>query len=149
MAKFVFKLQPVLNIKKQIEDSLKIQLGKAVQALEAEKELLRELESEKKRCMAEVGAEVSGGVKADKLKNYNAYISFIKQKISRQCEMVKSAQEIVDKYREELTDMMKERKMLEKLREKQYEEYLKEVKKKEQKDIDEIVSYRGSAGKTN
>ncbi len=145
MAKFVFKLQSVLNIKKQIEDSLKIQLGKAVQALEAEKELLKELESEKKRCMGEVGSKVSGGVKVDKLKNYNAYISFIKQKISRQYEMVKSAQEIVDKYREELTGMMKERKMLEKLREKQYEEYMQEIKKKEQKDIDEIVSYRGSA----
>ncbi len=147
MAKFVFKLQPMLNIKKQMEDSIKTKLGEAIQVLEAEKIILEELKNQKKKCMSEVSTKVSGGVTIDKLRNYNAYISFIKQKIINQSERVKSAGQIVDKYREELIEAVKERKMLETLKEKQYSEYLKEEHKKEQKLIDEVISYKESTNK--
>lgn len=144
MARFTFRLQPVLNIKRQMEDSLKHELGKALQSLENEKKKLNELKEEKKKCMSEVSSGVTGGMTVNKLRTYNTYISFIKQKITKQTEMVKSAQKIADKHREELVQMVKERKMLEKLKEKQYEQFLKEADKNEQKIVDEIISYKES-----
>ena len=147
MAKFNFGLQPVLNIKKQTEESVKNELGKAVYALEAEKNFLKDLIYEEKRCMLEVSAGVSSGLTVAKLRNYNAYISFIKQKISNQSEKVKYAQENADNIREGLIKITKEKRMLEVLREKQYAEYLKEEEKKEQKRVDEIISYKESMHK--
>lgn len=138
-------MQSVLNIKKQIEDSLKNELAKALRVLEEEKLVLNELKEEKKRCMSDVNSEVSKGVTVEKLRNYNAYISFVKQKISNQTERVNLAKKTADKYRDELISAVKERKMLETLRDKQYSEYLKEEEKKQQKIVDEIISYKGSS----
>ena len=44
MAKFDFKLQPLLNLK-SIEDNMKNELGKAIQKLEDEKNKLAQLEN--------------------------------------------------------------------------------------------------------
>jgi len=144
VAKFNYKLQPILNLKKQMEESVKNELGKAIQALEDEK-VLEELNKENNRCMTEVSAGVLGGLTIDKLRNYNAYISFIKQKIINQSEKVNVAQQNVDKHREKLVAIVKERKMLETLKEKKYAEYLREQQKQELKFVDEIISYKQSA----
>ena len=45
MAKFIFKLQSVLNLRKQKEDSIKNELANATRKLEAEKRKLSELET--------------------------------------------------------------------------------------------------------
>ena len=58
---------------------------------------------------------------------------------------VKKAQENVDKKREKLIEIMKEKKVLEKLREHQFEEYKKEEERSEQQRVDELVSYKGAA----
>ena len=147
MAVFKFRLQSVLNIKKQMEESLQDDLAKAIQAMENEKKVFNELKEERERGLSEVNSEVSSGVTVEKLRNYNAYLSFVKQKISNQAERVKCSKETADKYREELVAAVKERKMLETLKEKQYSQYLKEEEKKQQRIVDEIVSYKQSASK--
>lgn len=148
MAGFNFKLEPILSLKRQLEDSKKNELGKAIQILETEKKVLKKLKEEKKRCMSEVTGKVSEGVTIDKLRSYNAYISFIEEKINKQSEIVKHAQENADKYREELVQIIKERKMLETLKEKQHAQYLKEQEKKYQKAIDEVISYKEATHKS-
>lgn len=144
MAGFKFKFQAMLNIKEQTEEILKNQLGVAIQKLEREKGVLKDLKGEKKRCISELGSETSKGVTIEKLRGYNVYISSLKQKIINQSERVKEQQQVVDKYREELLKITKERKMLGKLKEKQKEEYFKEQIKKEQKIVDETISYKQS-----
>ena len=44
MAKFIFKLQSILNLRKQKEDSVKNELANAMRRLEAEKRKLASLE---------------------------------------------------------------------------------------------------------
>ena len=44
--------------------------------------------------------------------------------------------------REKLAEAMKERKTFEKLREKAFQTFVEEENKKEQKEVDELVSYR-------
>lgn len=144
MAKFIFKLQPLLNIKTQKEDALKNELAKAIRYLENEKNVLKSHKEEQKKYMAEVSSESANGVTVERLKTYNMYISLLKQKILNQTKRVKSAQKIVDKYREELIQISKERKMLETLKDKQYGEYLKEQEKQQQKETDEVISYKES-----
>lgn len=142
MAKFAFKLQPLLNIKEQMEEQLKNELGKAIGKLEAEKGIHRQLEQQQEEYIAAAGSEASQGVRVDKLKEYSAYIVFLKKKMEKQKENIKLAQINVDNYREQLISVVQEKEMLEKLKEKKYREYLEEQQKMEQKLIDEVVSFK-------
>lgn len=142
MAKFVFKMQSLLNIKKQMEESLKSELGKAVQKLELEKSRLSKLQAEKEECIYNLNSKSSQGIIVSKIQGYNSYISLLNEKIKIQKENINYAQNIVDKYREQLIKMIQEKEMLEKLKEKKYQEYLLELAKEEQKINDEVISYK-------
>ncbi|NLK86685.1 MAG: flagellar export protein FliJ [Clostridiaceae bacterium] len=140
MARFIFKLQSVLNLKQQQEESKKNELGKAIQMLEAERSKLSELEDSMTASVKEFNEKTKKAT-VHKLIEFNEYISLLNSKIKSQKDNVNNAAQYVDKVREELLKAVKERKILEKLKEKKYEEYLMEQKKLEQKTNDEIVSY--------
>ena len=142
MAKFVFKLQPLLNVKQQMEDNLKNELGKAIKQLEKEKAVLAEREDEKSRCIAEFNEKAGRGISVKTMRDYNVYILHLSERILLQKENVKLASNNVDKIREELLKIIKEREILEKLKEKKFAEFLEEQLKEEQKINDEIVSYK-------
>jgi flagellar protein FliJ len=142
MAKFIFKLQPLLNIKEQMEEQLKNELGKAIQKLEAEKQVYRKLEEQREECIFNAGSEASQGVRVDKLKDYSSYITFLKKKMEKQKENINLVQKNVDNYREQLIRVVQEKEMLEKLKEKKYREFLDEQQELEQKLIDEVVNYK-------
>lgn len=140
MAKFSFKLQPVLNVRVQTEDNLKYELGKAIQKLEKEKRKLALL----KHALSDLANEFNEKAKNTtvyKLIEFNEYMSLLNSEIKRQKENVNCASLNVDKVRRELLKAVKERKILEKFKEKKLEEYLLGEKKAEQKTNDEIVSY--------
>lgn len=148
MAKFSFRLQPVLNIKSQREDQLKNELGKAIRRLEDEKRKLRELEDELNRLSAKFN-EKARKATVKKLIEYKEYLSLLVPKIRSQKENVNCAALNVDKVREDLLKAVKERQILEKLKEKKKEAFLLEEKELEQKINDEIVSFKhkdGSSG---
>ena len=69
-------------------------------------------------------------------------MSYIKNKIEEQETVVKSAEDFAESKRVELVEAMKERKMLDVLKENDKAEYNKEQLLKEQKIVDEIVSYQ-------
>lgn len=148
MAKFIFKMQSLLNIKLQMEDSLKNEMGKAVQRLELEKQILSDMENERIELISQFNDQSQKNISVNKLREYSAYISHLKDKMEDQKENINKVQKIVDKYREELIKIMQERQMLEKLREKKYTEFLREQFDKEQKLIDEVTSYKYSSRTT-
>ena len=140
MAKFNFRLQAVLNVKTQQENNLKNELGKAIQKLETEKRKLVVLENALNDLDTEFNEKTKKAT-VKKLIEYNDYRSFLTVKIKLQKEKVNCEAQNVDKVREELVKAVKERKILDKLKEKKKEEYLLEQKQLEQKTNDEIVSY--------
>jgi flagellar FliJ protein len=62
--------------------------------------------------------------------------------IERQNEQVKKASKELEKARQKLNQVMQERKMHEKLKEKQFDEFLVELNASENKETDEVVSYQ-------
>ncbi|HOA55435.1 MAG: flagellar export protein FliJ [Acetivibrionales bacterium] len=140
MAKFIFKLQSVLNLRKQKEDNIKNELGIAIQRLEQEKRRLSELENTLDATVREFN-EKTRKTTVHELIEYNEYLSLLNSRIKSQKDNVNNAAQYVDKVREELVKAVKDRKILEKLKERHYEEFLLEQKKLEQKTNDEIVSY--------
>lgn len=141
MAKFSFRLQSVLNVKTQVEDNLKNELGKAIQRLETEKLELSRLEGSLNNLVSEFNEKTKKST-VHKLIEFNEYLSLLTSKIKLQKENVNNAALNVDKVREELVKAVKERKILDKFKEKKLEEYNQEQKKLEQKTNDEVASYK-------
>ncbi|WP_317367315.1 flagellar export protein FliJ [uncultured Tyzzerella sp.] len=142
MAKFIFNMQGLLNIKEKLEEQSKTEYGKALSKLEQEKNILLNLESKKQKNILSFRESINNGVKPNYIGNINKYISLIDKKIAEQIQNIEKAKEVVEEKRLALLEAMKERKVLEALKEKEKENYFKEEIKKEQKDIDEIVSYK-------
>ena len=142
MAKFIFNMQGLLNIKEKLEEQSKTEYGKALSRLEQEKNILLNLENKKQENILSFKESINSGVKPNYIDNINKYINFIKEQIEEQIKNINKAEEIVEEKRLALLEAMKQRKVLEALKEKEKENYFKEELKKEQKIIDEIVSYK-------
>lgn len=142
MAKFIFKLQSILNLRQQMEDSAKNELAKARKKLEREKRILKGLEDNEYNSMKEIANRSVRGIRVDEIKKMNLYLSSLRIQIGIQKENVNCARGNVDKVREELVKRVQEREMLDKLKERKYEEYFIELSRQEQKLNDEIVSFK-------
>ncbi|MFY9569332.1 MAG: flagellar export protein FliJ, partial [Acetivibrionales bacterium] len=109
MAKFIFKLQSVLNLRKQKEDNIKNELGIAIQRLEQEKRRLSELENTLDATVREFN-EKTRKTTVHELIEYNEYLSLLNSRIKSQKDNVNNAAQYVDKVREELVKAVKDRK---------------------------------------
>lgn len=147
VGKFVFRMQSLLNLKTQVEKSLKNELGRAIQEMERQKRILKELIEGREEYIFNINQMYEKGASVGKLREYSTYISYLNDRVRLQQDNVIKAQNNVDKYREKLIKAMQEKKMFDKLKEKKYEEYMKEQQREEQRLNDEIVSFNiGHAG---
>lgn len=141
MARFNFRLQSVLNLKKALEEQQKHVFHAAKRKLDEEEEKLQSLFS-RLGDYEEEGRKMRSSTLSimDIIDNENAILR-IKEYIEEQKTQVALAKMRLEAEREKLVEMMKERKTYEKLREKAYENYLSEEKHEEMIVNDEHNSY--------
>ena len=150
MAKFVYRMQSILNIKYQLETQAKMELGKAQMAYNEEQEKLQKLIDRKAAYLEEGRRMRENAISVDDLRdNRNAVLIMDELIMAQRIEVAKAA-EVVELAREKLTEIMQERKMHEKLKEKALLQFLDEEKAAEAKVVDELTSYTyGQRGKGN
>ena len=142
MAKFKFRLKTILNLKKQIEEQAKLKFGQAMAMLNHELAILHSFENAVKMTMDEFRI-ISGGVfTVNRIKEYNLFITKMREKVEEQKLVVAEAEAYVDEVRKELVYAMQQREMFDKIREKEYERYTAEEKHNEQIINDEIISFK-------
>ncbi|MBO4395893.1 MAG: flagellar export protein FliJ [Eubacterium sp.] len=142
MARFIFPLQNILNMKEKLEEQAKNEYSQANMRLhEAEEE-----EKRLKRRQADAEDELKNtlGETLDvmEIKRCEDAVEILKMYVGNQHLVVIQRNRDVEIAREKLNEAMKERKTFEKLREHAFEDFLKEMNLQEQKEIDELVSYR-------
>lgn len=141
MAKFIYRMQSILNIKEKMESQAKNEFARARQRLNEEEEKLQML-TERRLFYEQQGRDLqtSSLNVRDIIDNRNA-IERIKEFIVLQKKAVTTARAEFEEARLRLRDAMQERKTQERLKEKAFEEFVKEENAKESKEIDELVSY--------
>lgn len=142
MAGFQFRMAGFLGIKEKIEEQKKLEYGKALKKLDDERNLLNLLNDKKNNVIYSMRESINLGIHTFELKRYNDYIDYIKKRIVEQEDAVDKAKNFAETKRIELVEAVKERKMLEVIKENDRIEYNKEQLLKEQKIVDEIVSYQ-------
>ena len=146
MAKFVFKMQNILELREKLEAQQKIAFRNAGAVLYDEQEKLRQLiarQSEYEKKLREDGLE---NIDIAKIRFDRKAIDIMKTKVREQMFNVKKAEETLEEERVKLDEAIKERKIQYKLRERALVEFKKEIAKEESKEIDELVSFNYKAG---
>lgn len=142
MAVFNFRLQSILNLKIQLEKSQKNELGRVVSKLEYESGILDNLKNERKKQIKKIDSMIKKPVTVADLKINKGYIAYLKSRLDNQEEIVKKASKNADIEREKLIEIVKERKILEKHRQKELDKFKTEQRKLEQKLNDESLNFK-------
>ncbi len=139
MTNFKFSLESVLDFRKKNEEKEMENLSKAIRNLQFEEEYLYKLLHEKESYVF----SVSGALNVAMLAHRESYLSLLSLRINEQKEKVQEKKEVVKRQRTLLAKVARDRKVIEKVREKKYDEYYKEMLKNEQNQMDEagIISY--------
>jgi len=137
--KFSFRLQTLLNWKKNLEESAQMELGRKVRQFERQEDEIRRLTHERFSVAQELKEKSHKGIQ---LGEYLTYKEFgersyhnLLEKESKKKEMMRELEE----ERQRLIGLIRERKMLGKLREKSFRKFIHQLEKSDQEKIDELV----------
>lgn len=142
MARFRYRMQNILDVKEKLETQAKNEFAIANAKLAEEEEILQGLKDRKGEYEDKLRALYDADLDVFEINKTIDAIDNMKLRISEQELNVKYAMKNVDLARERLTEAMRERKTHDKLKEKQFEQFLLDEAAKESKEIDELVSFR-------
>ncbi|MBD5523981.1 MAG: flagellar export protein FliJ [Lachnospiraceae bacterium] len=148
MAKFAYRMQSILNIQYQLENQAKMELGRAQMWLLEEEEKLQGLIDRKEAYLEEGRRMRSDALSVNDLRDNRNAMLIMDEMIEVQRGQVALAEEAVEAARFKLQEIMQERKMHERLKEKAFDQFVKEENAAEGKAVDELTSYTyGQRGK--
>lgn len=141
MAKFKYRMQSILEVKKKLEEQAKNEFAAARAALNEEEEKLEQLKKRKEAYEEEGRALREDTLNImDIIENKEALLR-MDEFIADQQLNVKRAEDRMEEARLALQTAMQESKTQDKLRERAFEQFMKDENARESKEIDELVSY--------
>jgi len=129
---YKFRLEPVLRHRKLIEEDLQKEFGALTRQLFDERERLSNLEQVKNRFSGELQQKQVKSINVSDILLYTDFIQQVSKEIERQSKKILEAEKNVEQKREELVGAMKNRKTIDRLREKGLKAHLQRLSKKEQ-----------------
>lgn len=142
MKKFEFTLQPILNMKEQFEKIEIEKLGKAMQELNIQKEKLNELIKEANNISNDSFTKIHNGIKALYISQYDVYLKKLFNLIDQQKNLICKLENDVECIRQNLIKISKEKKMLESVKNRRFDEYRYMLNREQINLIDEQISFK-------
>ena len=141
MAKFVYQMQNILDIKLKLETQAKMAYSAANQKYLDEQNVLQEYIIRRMGYEKKLISAMKGKLDMAEVSHARADLNNMKTIVRRQMMEVHKAEKAMEEARDKLNEVVQERKVQEKLREKAFEEFKHELAEAETKEIDELVSY--------
>lgn len=141
MARFRYSMQSILNIKLKMETQAKQEFSAARAALDEEEARLEDLLGRKKGYEREAARLRTGTLNFRDMEENKTAILCMENFITDQKVRVKEAERVLEQARVKLAEVMMERKTHETLKEKAFDEFLREENRREGKEVDELTSY--------
>lgn len=133
-----FKLEQVLVYRGEIEKVCKQEFAAAKQGLEkAHDDLIRE-EGHVNELTQEFCCRQNELECIDEMRMYSDFFARKREEIKTQKELVEQLDRVMNDRREDLLDATKDKKVLESLKQKKFDEFRQEMKQKESNFLDEI-----------
>lgn len=141
MAKFIFKMENILEVKRKLEDQAKSMYASALAVLDEEQQRLALLEQKREGYKERLTSIMTASLNIDQIKTLEDAVEVMKYRIREQMVRVQDAEIKAERARQALQEAMVERKTYEKLKEKAFEEFKLEINAQEKKEVDELVSF--------
>ncbi len=149
MKKFFFSLDTVLNYKEQVLDGLKAEHMKVlVEVRNCEAEIDR-LENTYQESAKEFDKKKHQGMEVHDMHIYDNFLRGIRVQIVKKQEELTELKQEEERRRAKVVEAKKESSSINKLKEKQFEEYNKQVQKQNEQMIEEFVCTQNAFSKLN
>jgi flagellar FliJ protein len=136
---YKFILEPVLNQRKSVEESLQKELAVFKKMLAEEKKVLAFFKKAEDDVLKELKQKKKKSITVFDILLYVRFTEQLSRDIEKQEERVLDLKKRFDEKRKDLIEAMKKRKVMEKLKEKRFKLYQQEVTKKEQGFLNEVA----------
>lgn len=142
MAKFVYRMENILNIKYKLEEQAKQEYMTVRVRLNEEEEKLNALQNRKQEYFAQYRDLLKERLDVLRIETCKEAILLMDEYIAAQERVVAQVEEELEQAIAKMKEAIKERKIHEKLKEKQFEIFLQELNQEEMKEIDQLISYQ-------
>ena len=136
---YKFSLEPVLKYRKLLEEDLQKDFAVLKRQLLDEKVRLSNFEQVRDRFSGELQQKQVKSISVSDILLYTDYLQEVSKEIKKQSKRILEAEKSVDQKREELVGAMKNRKTIDRLREKGLKSHVQELSKKEQNLMNEAA----------
>lgn len=140
--KFKFNLQSVLNLKEFKEELLKQDLCKLLGKLNKENKIFNVLMEELTKTKNKLDKELSGNIEGVKVIECNSYMEYLNSLITDQNKIIEAIKVVIEQKRAEILKNEIEKKVIEKLKGKQFSNYVKDINTRTQKNMDDMTIQR-------
>lgn len=144
MKNFKFRYESILKLLEKREDGKKNKLRQAYNLLNKERNKLQSLVLKDNEYSKIIMNKTSNGCKLMVLRNIEDYRKDLNIKITLQNNIVFEKEKEIDTIKNELIEISKEKKIMEKLKEKKLEEFNVFLNRIEERNIDGLVTYKNS-----
>ena len=142
MAKFVYRMENILNIKYKLEEQAKQEYMAVRVRLNEEEEKLTDLQNRKQEYFVQYRNLLKERLDVLQIETCKDAILLMDEYIAAQEQVVAQVEEELEQAIMKMNEAIKERKIHEKLKEKQFEIFLQELNQEEMKEIDQLISYQ-------
>jgi flagellar export protein fliJ len=144
LKKFQFRLQVVLDIKEKLLEQKLLELSKVQRGLQDAVNKQKTLEGYQAEINEALLNVFQSGNELDlvEVQRYKDFINKLIVDISNQKVVVQNITKLLDIKRKEVNDVLKEKKVLEKLKENQKKKFYQEFEAYERNELDDIASSR-------
>jgi len=137
---FHFSLQRLLDAKETLERAAEEKLADAIRKLEAENDRFKKLSVRVREQIAQIEAFRGTKTNRHKISVHLRYFDRIQRQLQIQANAVANAERVVEDVRANLCAIVRERKTIEKLREREWNEWSLQARRLEQKEMDEFAA---------
>ena len=142
MKQFTFTLQALYDVQESTEKQIKMQISAIEADLAQRRKEMDMLSTRFAKAQDEYCNAMAGGVQAMRLKNYGHFFERLRAVMMLQQGKITQLEAEKEQCLQKLVHVRREKMLLDKLREEQYDEYMSTFKKQQAKMMDDFVSYR-------
>lgn len=142
MKKFQFTMAALLKVKEALKKQQQAEMAKIVIELNRLKDQRRSLEQAFDRESQDYAAAARSGALPQRMDQFARYFALLREKQKQVDVQIRQKEQEHRACKQRLVKTMQEQKMLEKLREKQLEEYRIEVAREENLHINDFVNFQ-------
>jgi len=145
MRRYRFKLESLLKYRKLSEDKIKQELLQKMQKLRKCESQLNLMKSKKHKYAEEFTHVQLDGINGNQLFLYKNYLNSLLKQVEEQEIKTMNSKKESEEVRKDYLEARKEVESVEKLKEKDFQRYLKEMRISEQKALDEVTANQHNA----